>query len=126
MIDPATHLGAGDRLRVRPYALTGGRVRSEVELAIETIVIATRMAGSGRTEIRAERHDICRLCEEPISIDEISAQLHIPLGVVRVLVGDMVTDGLLNTNRLDMNSADSDGRPDQRLLERILNGLQAI
>ncbi len=126
MTDATSEPGKGDRLRVRPYTLTGGRVRSMIELAIETIVVATNKAGRSRSELRAERRDICGLCEKPTSIVEISAQLRLPLGVVRVLVGDMVTEGLLNTNRLDLSSAASDGRPDQRLLERILNGLQTI
>ncbi len=115
-----------DRLRVRPYALTGGRVRSTTELALETIVILTDRGATHGEERGPERRNICRLCEEPISIIEISARLGLPLGVIRVLVGDMVTDGLLNTHRLDGTSAESGSRPDQRLLERVLHGLQTI
>ncbi len=116
----------GDRLRVGPYTITAGRVRSDTELAIETIIVTTGKAESPAASLRTEWQDICRLCADPISIVEISARLHLPLGVVRVLVGDMVIDGLVTPNRLDEANADSDGRPDQRLLERILHGLQAI
>jgi len=115
-----------DRLRVRPYALTGGRVRSATELALETIVIMTARGVEEVDQLDSERRDIGRLCIEPISIVEISAKLNLPLGVVRVLVGDMVTEGLLNTHRLEGCSAGPGGRPDQRLLERVLHGLQAI
>jgi len=115
-----------DRLRVRPYALTGGRVRSTTELALETIVILTEDGRSSLSEMPSERLTIAELCTEPISIVEISARLAIPLGVARVLVGDMVTEALVNTHRHGMDSTKDGGRPDQRLLERVLDGLQAI
>ncbi len=115
-----------DRLRVRPYALTGGRVRSRTELALETIVVLTSRGSAQRDGFGPEGRDIGVLCENPISIIEISARLRLPLGVVRVLVGDMVTDGLLNTHRLDESSSESGCCPDQQLLERVLHGLQAI
>ena len=115
-----------DRLRVRPYALTGGRVRSSVELALETIVLLTDNGRSAISAMSSERVSIAELADEPISIAEISAHLSIPLGVSRVLVGDMVGDGYLNTHLDDSASAQVGGRPDQRLLERVLNGLQAI
>jgi len=115
-----------DRLRVRPYALTGGRVRSATELALETIVVLTDSGRSAVSGMTSERLSIAEFAEEPISIVEISARLSIPLGVARVLVGDMVTDGSLNTHHNDSASSHSGGQPDQRLLERVLNGLQAI
>jgi len=115
-----------DRLRVRPYALTGGRVRSATELALETIVVVTDTGRSATADTTTERMAITELADDPISIVEISAHLSIPLGVARVLVGDMVTEGFLNTHHNDSASAQPGGRPDQRLLERVLNGLQAI
>ena len=40
-----------------------------------------------------------RSATTPLSIAEISAHLHVPLGVARVLVGDMTDEGLLDFNR---------------------------
>ena len=40
-----------------------------------------------------ERQDIIRQCIGSVSVAEISAHLHLPLGVVRVLVGDMAEEG---------------------------------
>ena len=113
-----------DRLRVRPYAMTGGRVRSSTELPLETIVRVTDRAAGHVDQLTMECREICDLCVEPLSIAEVSAHLHLPLGVTRVLVGDMVTEGMLDSHR---NTASEDGaRPDLRLLERVLDGLQAL
>ena len=48
----------------------------------------------------------------------------IPLGVVRVIVGDMVTEGILFSHRTPARG--DSGRPDLRLLERVLDGIQAL
>jgi hypothetical protein len=113
-----------NRLRVRPYALTGGRVRSSTELALETIVRVTDRGESHRDGLSTESRHILELCREPTSIAEVSAHLSLPLGVARVLVGDLVTEGLLDSHS---TPATGDGsRPDLRLLERVLDGLQAL
>jgi len=114
-----------NRLRVRPYALTGGRVRSSTELALETIVRVTPRGEDGAAGLATESRQILQLCVDPTSIAEVSAHLHIPLGVARVLVGDLVTDGLLDSHA-NPASGDEGSRPDLRLLERVLDGLQAL
>ncbi len=113
-----------DRFRVRPYALTGGRVRSSTELALEAIVRLSERGAVAGDGLVAERRQICFLCTEPSSIAEVSAHLKLPLGVVRVIVGDMVTEGLLDCNGSG-GVRDDDSR-DLRLLERVLDGLQAL
>ncbi len=112
-----------ERLRIRPYALTGGRVRSSTELALEAIVRVTERGLTNAPALATEKRDICDICRNPASIAEVSAHLKLPLGVVRVLVGDMVTEGFLDCND---NAVPGDSRPDLRLLERVLDGLQAL
>ncbi|MEQ8841451.1 MAG: DUF742 domain-containing protein [Acidimicrobiales bacterium] len=113
------------RLRVRPYALTGGRVRSSTELALETIVRVTPRGEDDPGTLPSEKRDILRLCADPTSIAEVSAHLHLPLGVARVLVGDLVTEGFLDSHA-NPASDEEGSRPDLRLLERVLDGLQAL
>ena len=113
-----------DSLRVRPYALTGGRVRSSTELALETIVRLSRAIEIDADSMTSERREICTLSAESMSIAELSAHLGIPLGVVRVIVGDMVTEGILDCHRSAAEG--SGGGPDLRLLERVLDGIQAL
>lgn len=112
--------GAG--LRVRPYALTGGRTRSHTELAIETVLVRTPAGDSRSLRMPMERGDILRLCHAPMSVAEVSAHLHLPLGVARVLTGDLCDEGLLDFNR-DHASGE---RPSVSLLERVFDGLQAL
>lgn len=114
--------GDGAGLRVRPYALTGGRTRARTDVSIETILVLTP-AGEARAEhLGMEKGDILRLCRAPSSLAEVSAHLHLPLGVARVLTGDLCDDGLLDFNR-EVAAGD---RPSLRLLERVFDGLQAL
>ena len=117
-------LEADPGVRVRPYAMTGGRTRAAAgDLPLETLIRATAQGQSAMPRLQLERKQIMALCTSPLSIAEISAHLRIPLGVARVLVGDMHTEGLLETNQPQMTRND---RPDIKLLERVLDGLQAL
>ena len=109
-------------LRVRPYALTGGRTRAATDLAIETILVRTAAGDAKADRMTMERGDILRQCTTPTSVAEISAHLKIPLGVTRVLAGDLCDEGLLDFNR----DHAAEGRPSLRLLERVFDGLQAL
>jgi DNA-binding IclR family transcriptional regulator len=68
-----------------------------------------------------ERRQILNLLASPQSAAEISARLRLPLGVARVVVGDLVDEGFVA-----LNTRSATGRPDLRLLERVLDGLQAL
>jgi hypothetical protein len=111
-------------LRVRSYVLTGGRTRSDVDLPIETLVRVTPQGVSAAPRLALERKKIVSLCDAPISIAEVSAHLSVPLGVARVLVGDMCEEGFL-TNFKPQHAMTGE-RPDLKLLERVLDGLQAL
>ncbi len=123
---------APSTLRVRPYMLTMGRTTAAVNLEIETIVRAVGVT-DGRPAIvidpaRARRlgpetRRIIELCHRPLSVAELSAHLRLPLQVIKVLVGDLVADGLVTTHS---QTAEVAGRPDLVLLERVLEGLQRL
>jgi hypothetical protein len=108
--------------RIRPYALTGGRTRSGVDLPLETLVERTPSGTSALGRLTLERKRIVELCAQPLSIAEVSAHLRVHLGVARVLVGDMKAEGLLDVHR----PRPAGERPDIKLLERVLDGLQAL
>lgn len=112
-------------LRVRSYVLTQGRTRSSADLAIETMVKISAQGQEAFGRLALERKKIMDLCAQPLSVAEISAHLSIPLGVARVLVGDMAEEGLL-TSFAPQHVDRGDDRPDLQLLERVLNGLQAL
>lgn len=112
--------GAG--LRVRPYALTGGRTRAALEIPIETVLVLTPAGRDKAGTLGMEPGAILGICRTPTSAAEISAHLKIPLGVVRVLAGDLCDEGLLDFNREHASGE----RPSLRLLERVFDGLQAL
>lgn len=116
-------LDAFTSLRVRPYLLTGGRTRSTVDLPMEALVQSTPDGTSRLALLDHERQRIVQLCAAPQSIAEVSAHLKIHLQVARVLVGDLVSEGLVATHTA---SPETNERPDLRLLERVLDGLQSL
>lgn len=122
-VEPVVTDAAPPRMRiVRPYAITGGRTRSgDADLPIETLVVTTPKGDKNMLGLALERRSIAQLCHEPISVAEVAARIGVPLGVARVLVGDMASDGFVEVHR-----PQSAGRPDLRLLERVLGGIRAI
>ena len=54
---------------------------------------------------------------------EIAAHLRLPLGVVRVLIGDMASLGLVMIHQSGLVMGD---RPSLAFLERVLSGLRRL
>lgn len=107
---------------VRAYAITRGRVRTSVHLEFETMLQATAMGRDAVAAQRFERGDIVRLCDsEPLSVAELSARLRLPIGVVRVVAADLLTEGLLESFHPTENVAD-----DVLLLTRLIAGVRAL
>jgi hypothetical protein len=110
------------RRRVRPSAMTGGRTRpTHTDLEIEALV-ATTATWEQTPRLTVEQRAIAALCHDLLSIAEIAARLHLPLGVIRVLVGDMADERLVIVYR----PAQAGDRPDPALLERVLYGLRTL
>jgi hypothetical protein len=109
---------------VRPYALTGGRTRSRgTNLPLETLITATESGRSAVGKLSPEQKQIVLLCSQPMSIAEISARLGVPLGVARVLAGDLRADGLVEAHR---TAVTDDAEDLKSVLERVLDGLQSL
>lgn len=109
---------------VRPYAVTLGRTEPRRDIALEAVLVTTP---TGRHEARFAGHDkqrIAGMCDgRALSLAEIAAYLRLPLGVSRVLVADMVADGLLALHE----PVTVNGYEDRmRLLERVLSGLRRL
>ncbi|WP_102144605.1 DUF742 domain-containing protein [Mycobacterium hubeiense] len=110
--------------RARPYTLTGGRTRPRIELPIEVTVQTLNSNGEIDWEPGDVRMVIIQLCHDRPSIAEISSYADLPIGVTRVLVGDLVESGHLRVHAtLADHSSDSERR---RLIERTLDGLRAL
>jgi hypothetical protein len=107
--------------RVRAYVLTGGRTRTQRVLLVETFVSSTvSHAGldyAARETLGPEAAAIHTLCQNRRTIAEIANVLRLPLGVVRVLVGDLERKGLIQIH------PDASTLPRREILERVLRGL---
>ena len=108
---------------VRPYAVTRGRTEPQRNIDIEALLVTT---SRGKQESRFAGRDmyaIAQLCESRVqSLAEIAAYLRLPLGVVRVLVADMVTEELLELHQSRPTSA----ADRLAVLERVLSGLRRL
>jgi hypothetical protein len=110
--------------RVVPaYALTHGRTRSAEggDLPLEALVTVTDLGRQRSAALRAERRTIVELCAGPVSVAELASYLHVPVGVARVLVSDLVSSGHL---AVQLPRHGPDQRPDPVTLERLLDGLR--
>lgn len=109
---------------VRPYAVTRGRTRPKLEIAIEALVETTvrgRQTGTGGQE----QQYIANLCDGRLqSLAEIAARMQLPLGVARVIIADMASDGLVAV--YEPASLDSNDAVGTELLERVLSGLRRL
>ncbi|MEU6858758.1 MULTISPECIES: DUF742 domain-containing protein [Glycomyces] len=113
---------------VRPYAVTRGRTRPQLEIALEALVETTARGRSGQFLGGREQKVIVDLCGGRLqSLAEIAARMEVPLGVARVLVADMAADGLLAVHA--PTGFDADGADESvgtELLERVLSGLRRL
>lgn len=108
---------------VRPYTWTRGRTKSGFDLAIETLVSTSRKGRDQMGILQVEHRAIAELCEQARSVAEVAALLSVPLGVARVLLGDMAGLGIVTVHQ----TASSAGNvPDLALMERVLSGLRRL
>ena len=106
---------------VPAYLLTRGRTRSRgAELPLEALATVTDAGRERYPSLPRERRDILDLCVQPTSVMEVAAHLGVPLGVARVLVGDLAAGDYLAVHL----PRQADGRPPAEILERLLEGLR--
>ena len=108
---------------VRPYTMTRGRtqpIRGQFDLI--SLVVARRTAPPPSAPLSPEQVEILKQTRRPLSVAEIAAELDLPLGTVRVLLGDLLEAGLIETHE-PLVLAES---PSEELLEAVLAGLRAL
>jgi hypothetical protein len=115
---------ASEAILVRPYTLTAGRTQASVDVPLEAPIQTLQSAMFHGWPLNDVRGRIVQLCTKSPSVAEISARLDLPLGVTRVLVGDLVTSGYLRVNRTLTERSTRDERSE--LIGRTLRGLRAL
>lgn len=91
-------------------------------LEVETLVSTSDSCQTARLE-RLEHHSIANLCQHPRSVAEVGALLSVPLGVARVLIGDMADLGLITVHT---TVSKNDTTSHMMLMERVLSGLRRL
>ncbi|MBX6769939.1 MAG: DUF742 domain-containing protein, partial [Actinomadura rubrobrunea] len=103
---------------VRPYAVTRGRTRPPGEpLDLVAILVATGAAPAEPERLSREQRRLLALCRRPYTVADLASDLDLPLGVIRVLAGDLIQAGLLGVRRW---SAPAAPNTDPNLLRRVL------
>ena len=119
-VDDGDDAGSKTGRLIRPYAMTGGRTLADSDISLEAQIQATARASQHLGAYRWEAAKVVDLVQSPMALIEIAARLQIPIGVARVLVADLVSDGavMLHTPEKTQSFAS--------LLERVLDGVRNL
>ncbi len=112
---------------VRPYAMTRGRTSHAAQHRLDLIAVVVTEPHVHHPErdslLSPEHVDIVELCRDtPQSVAELAAGLDLPIGVVRVLIGDLVDEELVHVSR-PVPPAEL---VDESILRDVINGLRAL
>ena len=124
------HNGRGERYLdwdavpvVRPYAVTQGRTAptGAAHVGLIDAVVATGEWPQPHFRPGPEQRRILELCHRPKPVVDLASETDLPVGVVRVLLGDLIDEGLVR-----VIPAQRKPHTDQRLLRMVLDGLQSL
>ncbi|MET8581320.1 DUF742 domain-containing protein [Streptomyces collinus] len=113
---------------VRPYAMTGGRTQpGPTGVRFDLIALVTLDPAAPVTDddtaLGPEHLALIELCRtETQSVAELAADADLPVGVVRVLLGDLLELGRVTISR----PVPPAHLPDERILREVIEGLRAL
>ena len=112
---------------VRPYTLTRGRTWHAEGDAFDVIAQISAAVGQDSTDADLaedpEHHAILELLlSRTLSVAEIAAGTDLPLGVVRILLGDLLDADLITVSR----PVPAAQLPDVSVLREVIRGLRAL
>lgn len=108
---------------VRPYAVTRGRTRPRGGgFDLMAVVSVTGRVPHDPRRLGPEHLRILRLCGAPVPVVDVASDMAIPLGVVRVLLGDLRDEGLITV----ITAPEQDQGPHEGVLKEMLNELRAL
>ncbi len=108
---------------VRPYTMTGGRARPITGgLHLLTFIEALYSPEADLIHLQPEQRAILSMTHTALTVAEIAARLDLPVGVVRVLIGDLLEASLVTT----FESETAIHPPDEHVLQAVIDGLRAL
>ena len=106
--------------RVRPYAITGGRVRPAHELTMHTRVTVAHYDPASAVDLQPESQAIYEHAVKPVTVADLAASLPtIPVPTLLVLLSDLIAEGMVTIHG-------DEGTTEQDMLGRILEGLREL
>ncbi|MFK0296230.1 DUF742 domain-containing protein [Streptomyces sp. NPDC090442] len=107
----------------RLYTVTGGRSRSADDHALDLVTLI--VAACGPTPgMQSEHARILTLCRRPTAVVEVSAELRLPVSVVRILLSDLLDGGQVTARHPRVPAAAQ--LPDADLLKEVLDALHRL
>jgi Protein of unknown function (DUF742) len=106
---------------VRPYAVTQGRTEATATFGLIDVVAATGGWPGEYFRPGPEHRRILAVCRRPVPVVDLTSEIDLPLGVVRVLLSDLAAEGMLR-----IVSAQRQPVLDHRLLKMVLDGLESL
>ncbi|GAA2094073.1 DUF742 domain-containing protein [Actinomadura alba] len=108
---------------VRPYVMTRGRIlpiRGKFDLI--SLIVTVRPVPMSEVGFGPEHLAIVDLCHEMLSVAEIAGRLDLPVGTVRVLLGDLLHRGFIAVEepQPEVNMSD------EAMYEAVLDGLRTL
>jgi len=109
---------------VRPYALTGGRTRhSGAAFDLVATVTATQARVADPGGLGPEHFSVLQVAQVPTTVVDIASDVDLPLGVVRILLGDLRELGLVLIQApVSMKAR----QVDRNTLREVLHGLRGL
>ena len=106
----------------RLYTVTGGRTRAD-ETAFDSVSLIV-----GECEpvpgMQSEHVKILQLVRRPTAVVEISAELRLPVSVVKILLRDLLDTGRITVRH--PSAAAGAGKPDPEILRQVLVALNNL
>lgn len=107
----------------RPYTVTRGRTRLRADtLNLITLLEATGAPVPRRMRLDPEHRRVLAVCLRPVTLADLSSEIDLPVGVVRVLVDDLRDENLLRV----LTPTPTGDVPDELVLRKLLHGLRAL
>jgi Protein of unknown function (DUF742) len=106
---------------VRPYTLTQGRAGSDDRDFDMVAFVQASLDEGWPSHLQPEQRAILALVHRPLSVAEVAAHVDLPLGVVRVLLGDLRRQGLVA-----VQEPVEDDQRDEGVLHAVMDRLRTL
>lgn len=108
---------------VRPYAMVRGRTRAgQNPFDLVAFVVSVPSASPHWVTAQPEHRSILALCRTPRSVTEVAARMNLPVGVIRVLLGDLLEAYAIRVREPSYAGT----RPSTDLIRQVLEGLRVL